>query len=66
MDLKEELAGLRNLLEMLISGRMTLGENGVDVTAREMEKLKPDIAYLERIIAHPDDWYRRPPYGQSI
>ncbi len=64
-DAKEELATLRNLFEMLKSGRMRLGENGMDVTEREIEKLKPDIAYLARIIAHPRDWWERPPYGSK-
>ena len=44
---------------------MKLGENGIDVTEREIEKLKPDIAYFERIIAHPRDWWERPPYGSK-
>jgi hypothetical protein len=62
MDVKEELAALRKLFKMLTSGRMRIHENNCDVTEREIEKLKPDIVYLERIIAHPHDWYRRPPY----
>jgi hypothetical protein len=45
-----QLATLRNLFEMLATGTMRLGENGVDVTEREIEKLKPDIAYLERLL----------------
>ena len=65
MGVKEELAELLNLFEMLKSGRMTLGENGLDVTQREIEKLKPDIAFLERIIARPHDWWRDPHYGSS-
>jgi hypothetical protein len=51
MDTKEQLATLRGLFEMLQSGTMTLHENGEDVTEREIEKLKPDMAYLERVLA---------------
>jgi hypothetical protein len=51
MDTEEQLATLRGLFEMLQSGTMTLHENGEDVTEREIEKLKPDMAYLEHVLA---------------
>lgn len=47
----EELAGLRQLLKALESGSMTMRENGKDVTKREIDKLKPDIAFLEKVLA---------------
>ena len=50
-----ELTALRQLYEALTSGRMMLGENGKDVTQREIEKLKPDIAYLESVLARRHD-----------
>lgn len=47
----EELAVLRQFLEALESGSMTIRESGKDVTQREIDKLKPDIAYLEKVLA---------------
>jgi hypothetical protein len=65
MDAKKELAGILKLLEMLKCGPMRITQNGVDVTESEIEKLKPEIAYLKCIVAHPDDWWQRSPYGQK-
>jgi hypothetical protein len=48
MDIADEQSGLRRLLAALESGSMMISENGVDVTGREMSKLKADIAALER------------------
>jgi hypothetical protein len=45
----EEIANLHQLLEALESGSMTIRQNGRDVTKREIDKLKPDIAYLEKV-----------------
>jgi hypothetical protein len=36
---EEELVGLRQLLEALKSGSMTIRENGLDVTQREIDRL---------------------------
>jgi hypothetical protein len=47
----EELVVLRQFLEALESGSMTIRESGKDVTQREIDKLKPDIAYLEKVLA---------------
>jgi hypothetical protein len=47
---KDELANLTRLLEALESKRMYISENRVDVTEREIEKLKPDIEYLESVL----------------
>ena len=46
-----ELAGLRQLLEALESRQLTIRQNHEDVTQREIEKRKPDIAYLEAVLA---------------
>jgi len=46
-----ELAALRNLLEALKSGSMSIRKNGNDVTQREIGKLAPDITYLETVLA---------------
>ena len=51
MTPSEELAGLRQLLKALESGSMTMRQNGQDVTKRELDKLKPDIAFLEKVLA---------------
>ena len=56
MDATEELAALRNLFELLLSGLMTMHLNGEDVTKLEIEKLKPDMAYLERVLARKHEW----------
>jgi hypothetical protein len=47
----DELAGLRRLLDALESGSMKLLLNGRDVTQEEVAKLKPDIEYLESVLA---------------
>jgi hypothetical protein len=47
----DELAGLRHLLDALESGSMKLLLNGRDVTQDEVAKLKPDIEYLESVLA---------------
>jgi hypothetical protein len=51
MDPREELGGLLQLLEALQSGAMTLRQNGQDVTKQEIDKLKPDIAFLKKVAA---------------
>ena len=47
----DELASLRRLLDALESGSMKLLQNGRDVTQEEVAKLKPDIEYLEVVLA---------------
>jgi hypothetical protein len=47
----DELAGLRRLLDALESGSMRLLLNGRDVTQEEVARLKPDIEYLESVLA---------------
>ena len=47
----DELASLRRLLDALESGSMKLLRNGTDVTKEEVAKLKPDIEYLESVLA---------------
>jgi hypothetical protein len=47
----DELASLRRLLDALESGSMKLLLNGRDVTKEEVAKLKPDIEYLESVLA---------------
>jgi hypothetical protein len=47
----DELAGLRRLLDALESGSMKLLLNGRDVTQEEVARLKPDIEYLESVLA---------------
>jgi IS5 family transposase len=51
MEDPDELAHLRQLLAGLDSGRTTMRENGVDVTEREKEKLRVDVAGLEKRLA---------------
>jgi hypothetical protein len=47
----DELGSLRRLLDALESGSMKLLLNGRDVTQEEVAKLKPDIEYLEAVLA---------------
>jgi hypothetical protein len=47
----DELASLRRLLDALESGSMKLLLNGRDVTQEEVAELKPDIEYLESVLA---------------
>jgi hypothetical protein len=47
----DELASLRHLMDALESGSMKLLLNGRDVTQEEIAKLKPDIEYLESVLA---------------
>ena len=47
----DELASLRRLMGALKSGSMKLLLNGRDVTQEEVAKLKPDIEYLESVLA---------------
>jgi len=47
----DELASLRRLMDALASGSMKLLLNGRDITQEEVAKLKPDIEYLESILA---------------
>ena len=49
---RDELSGRRQLLSDLETGEMAVRErDGKDVTRSLVEKLKPDIAYLELVIA---------------
>jgi hypothetical protein len=47
----DELASLRRLFDALESGSMKLLLNGRDVTHEEVAKVKPDIEYLESVLA---------------
>jgi hypothetical protein len=47
----DELASLRRLLDALETGSMKLLRNEKDVTQEEVAKLKPDIEYLESVLA---------------
>ena len=47
----DELGSLRRLLDALEFGSMKLLQNGRDVTQEEVAKLKPDIEYLEAVLA---------------
>jgi hypothetical protein len=47
----DELTSLRHLLDALESGSMKLLLNGRDVTQEELAKLKPDIEYVESVLA---------------
>ena len=47
----DELASLRRLLDALESRSMKLLLNGRDVTQEEVAKLKPDIEYIESVLA---------------
>ncbi len=47
----DELASLRHLMDALESGSIKLLLNGRDVTQEELAKLKPDIEYLESVLA---------------
>jgi hypothetical protein len=47
---EEELRGLRCLWEALTLRGMRIIDNGADVTERQIEMLKPDIAFLERCL----------------
>ncbi len=47
----DELASLRRLLDALETGSMKLLRNNKDVTQEEVAKLKPDIEYLESVLA---------------
>jgi hypothetical protein len=51
MDTRDELAGLRHLLNGLEHGGMTMHLNGKNVTKQEADKLRQDIAYLEKALA---------------
>jgi hypothetical protein len=66
-DPREVLTGLRQLLAALKSKSMTINQDGKDVTQRELDKLKPDIEYLESVHAlagtHPKP--RSTPKGAS-
>jgi len=46
-----ELSSLRQLLDSLTGGSAMIFQNGADVTQSEIDKLKPDIEYLERLLA---------------
>ena len=47
----DELASLRRLLDSLENGSMKIFKNGQDVTQEEVAKLKPDVEYLELVLA---------------
>jgi hypothetical protein len=47
----DELKVLRDLLDRLQSGALTMKTGGKDVTKREINILKREIAFLEKIIA---------------
>ena len=47
----DELASLRRLLDLLENGSMKIFKNGQDVTQEEVAKLKPDVEYLELVLA---------------
>jgi hypothetical protein len=47
----DELASLRRLLDSLENGSMKIFKNGQDVTQEEVAKLKPDVEYLESVLA---------------
>ena len=47
----DELASLRRLLDSLENGSMKIFKNGQDVTQEEVDKLKPDVEYLESVLA---------------
>jgi hypothetical protein len=60
MNKPDELTRLRQMLEAFRSEAMTVWENDVDVTEREMVKLRADIAGLEaRLGRYPDAGERR-------
>ena len=46
----EELRGLRRLLDALEKGKMTMRMGGQDVTEREMELMRREIAHDEAIL----------------
>jgi len=52
---RDELAGLRRLLRALEHEGMTIRQHGRDVTKEEAAKLRQDIAYLETILAKPEN-----------
>jgi hypothetical protein len=47
----DEWASLRRLLDSLENGSMKIFKNGQDVTQQEVAKLKPDVEYLESVLA---------------
>jgi hypothetical protein len=47
MQSENELAPLRRFLQALESCSMKITEGGIDVTKREIAKLKPEIEFLE-------------------
>jgi hypothetical protein len=47
----DELASLRRLLHALETGSMIISQGGKDITQEEVAKLKPDIEYLESVLA---------------
>jgi hypothetical protein len=49
--LTDELATLKNLLERLESGSMTMRSGGKDVTQREVGILRKEIAAIEKTLA---------------
>jgi hypothetical protein len=47
MQSEDELTPLRRFLQALESGSMKITEGRVDVTKREIAKLKPEIEFVE-------------------
>jgi hypothetical protein len=47
----DELVNLRRLLHALETGSMKISQGGNDITHQEVAKLKPDIKYLETVLA---------------
>jgi hypothetical protein len=43
---EDELASLTNLLRALEAGEITHRQNGIDISQRDIEKLKLDIQFL--------------------
>jgi hypothetical protein len=46
----DELKGLRQFLEQLVSGDLTLHRHHIDVTKSEIAVVKREIAYLEKVL----------------
>jgi hypothetical protein len=55
MSTKKELAGLSQFLKALESREMFIYQSEVDVTQREIDRLRPEIKYLESVLARTDD-----------
>jgi hypothetical protein len=60
----DELGGLRRLLRRLETGQLMIRQGDFDVTQREINVLKKEIAYLERIVTRAKLEKRHPPRSQ--